>query len=66
LALAPRVFTKAFNVIDCRFDKYTFSELICLIKADMIRRSENPARFLLPSVAASELCLHPSWCEGFA
>ena len=43
-ALRSRECRKTFNVIDCRFDKYTFSVLTSLIKADVIRRWENPDR----------------------
>ena len=41
LALWSWVCKKTFNVIDCRLDKYTFSVLISLIKAEVIRRWEN-------------------------
>lgn len=52
LALILRVFTNTFSVIDCQFNKCTFSELICLIKAEVIRWSENPALQSLPSLSA--------------
>jgi hypothetical protein len=37
------VFTYTLIDIDWRFDKYTRSELIALIKAELIRHWENPA-----------------------
>ena len=43
-ALRFRECRKTFNVIDCQLDKYTFSVLISLIKAEVIRRWENPGR----------------------
>ena len=46
-ALLFEVFTYTLIDIDWRFDKYTRSELIALIKAKLIRHWENPALPLL-------------------
>ena len=46
-ALLFEVLTYTLIDMDWRFDKYTRSELIALIKAELIRRWENPALLLL-------------------
>jgi hypothetical protein len=46
-ALLFKVFTYTLIDMDWRFDKYTHSELIVLIKAKLIRHWENPVLPLL-------------------
>ena len=53
--------------IDWRFDKYTRSELPALIKADLIRQSENPAPLLHSCDIwglAFPLLIALQWCWG--
>ena len=47
LTLLFDMWIKVRNDIDCRFDRYTCSELNALTKADIVRCCENPAAFHL-------------------